>query len=71
MPLIFGGTRKLRSLKPELVIEVIVYVIFVQSKDFQYRRTGVLRFDVFWTYSSVFGLIVTEIAMIGTFGNTN
>lgn len=71
MPAIFSSIRKLRSLTLKLVIETMVYVIFRRFKSFWYRYTRFLRFSFFQIYSSIFGVIVTETAMIGIFGITN
>lgn len=68
---IFGGIRKLRSLKLELVIEATVYVIFWQFKGFWYKCIGVLRFSILQTYSIIFRVIIAKITMIEIFGDTN
>lgn len=67
----FSNIKKLRSLKPKLLIRTMVYVIFGGSKNVQYGHIEVLRICVFRTYSSVFGFIVAKTIMIGFFGNIN
>lgn len=51
---IFNDIRKLTFSKPGLIIRVMVYMIFRQSKNLWYKHTEVLRFSIFQIYLSIF-----------------